>query len=359
MNKNIRIALVLTLGLASLFFGMHLAHAADPNATYTLLSPLPGVGTNGKVDVASGFGSYLNSIIRLVIGLIGVLAVVMLVVGGIQYMVSSGGGEKGGAKERMQNALFGLVLALSAYTILNTINPNLVTLTIHVPGATLSYDSTLDEPSTKTGTTTITVGGKTTTVAGSLCSQNNYSVPVRIETPDGKQQEIGMPILDKFGWPSDSGVVRQVTVPEGLINGLSGVIKIIGTNERQQLQNLDVSVSGADCSVVQAGQKSGCTSVYGMRTDVISKLGDLKKKCNCDVVVTGGTECWMHVSHGPGLDPVDLRLTDGLITYVRTAGNAGKPLVVGETYTAGTTQFYYEPTGPNSATSNHFHVRHW
>ena len=124
-------------------YGVSHVYAAcvSTNQNYCLLAPLPGLGTS--VDTTKGVGDYLNTIIRVIIGFMAVLAVVMMVVGGIQYMVSNIAGEKASAKSRMTNAIFGLVLALSSYMILNTINPNLVNLKIGITSTSIqNFDNT-------------------------------------------------------------------------------------------------------------------------------------------------------------------------------------------------------------------------
>lgn len=104
------------------------------NKSYCLLAPLPGVGdSTGKLDVSTGIGNYFNMIIKLVMGIIGVLAVLMVVVGGIEYMSTVNLGEKEGARARITSAILGLLLALGAYLILKTINPDLVNINIGVP----------------------------------------------------------------------------------------------------------------------------------------------------------------------------------------------------------------------------------
>ncbi len=117
--------------------------AGDGNSGYCLLAPLPGIGdpNTGYIDVTKGMGNYINMIIRLVLGLIGVLAVFMIIVGGIEYMSTVSLGEKEGARTRITNALFGLLLALASYILLNTINPNLVSLKVAIPNATIEYAS--------------------------------------------------------------------------------------------------------------------------------------------------------------------------------------------------------------------------
>jgi len=63
------------------------------------------------------------------IGIGGILTFVMIVWGGIEYMLSVGDpGKQGAARGRIQSAVLGLVLLLSAYLILNTINPQLTQL---------------------------------------------------------------------------------------------------------------------------------------------------------------------------------------------------------------------------------------
>jgi hypothetical protein len=143
-------ALVLVFSFS---FTASVAHAAcettsdNGTQTYCLLAPIPGLtsSTDGSLDVTNGFGDYATGMIRIFIGLLGVLAVVMIVFGGIQYMLASSGGEKGAGKERITNAIFGLILALSSYMILNTINPNLVNIKVAIPNGSLdshNFDKT-------------------------------------------------------------------------------------------------------------------------------------------------------------------------------------------------------------------------
>ena len=55
-----------------------------------------------------------------------VLAMVMIVIGGIEYMTSELVSSKKAGIERITNAILGLLIALTAFLILNTINPNLL-----------------------------------------------------------------------------------------------------------------------------------------------------------------------------------------------------------------------------------------
>ena len=51
---------------------------------------------------------------------------VMIVIGGIEYMTSELVSSKKAGIERITNAILGLLIALTAFLILNTINPNLL-----------------------------------------------------------------------------------------------------------------------------------------------------------------------------------------------------------------------------------------
>jgi cell wall-associated NlpC family hydrolase len=91
---------------------------------YCLLAPLPGLSTIDTTDTR--VADYLKIIFRIGIALAGVLAVLMLVIGGIEYMSSDVITSKESAKGRMTNAILGLILVLGAYAILNTLNPKLL-----------------------------------------------------------------------------------------------------------------------------------------------------------------------------------------------------------------------------------------
>ncbi|MCL4391919.1 pilin [Patescibacteria group bacterium] len=59
-----------------------------------------------------------------------------------------------------------------------------------------------------------------------------------------------------------------------------------------------------------------CTSLADMPSNAIDFLVGLKKACNCDITVTGGTEVG-HVSHGLNKPVFDLRTSSALVTYIQ------------------------------------------
>lgn len=67
------------------------------------------------------------SLFNFLLGFVGIGAMVMIVIEGIKYMTSAGDQSKiGEAKKRIWNAVWGLILALISYLLLQTINPDLL-----------------------------------------------------------------------------------------------------------------------------------------------------------------------------------------------------------------------------------------
>ncbi len=91
------------------------------NEVYELLAPI------GNFKFApDNIGEYFNTIFLIAIGLCGALAVIMIVLGGIQYMGDESIFGKTEAKSKIMAAILGLLIALGSYALLNTINPDLL-----------------------------------------------------------------------------------------------------------------------------------------------------------------------------------------------------------------------------------------
>ena len=71
-------------------------------------------------DAGGRLSGFIQNIINILLFLIGAIAVIMIIVGGIRYVVS--GGDQGaitGAKNTILYAVIGLVIAILAYAIVN------------------------------------------------------------------------------------------------------------------------------------------------------------------------------------------------------------------------------------------------
>jgi len=72
-------------------------------------------------------GLYIKALYEYLLYVAGVLAVIVIMVGGFQWITAGGNQSKiGEAKERVMGAVIGLFLALGSYLLLYTINPDLV-----------------------------------------------------------------------------------------------------------------------------------------------------------------------------------------------------------------------------------------
>ncbi|MEK7148220.1 MAG: pilin [Patescibacteria group bacterium] len=110
-----------------------IAQEKPPQPTpYKLLAPIPQLlkpGSTNSTDTAS----YIPGLIRLVIGLAGALAVIRIIYGGFRYISSDAFGTKSNAKGIIEGAFWGLIMALSAWLVLYTVNPNLVKINLNIP----------------------------------------------------------------------------------------------------------------------------------------------------------------------------------------------------------------------------------
>jgi hypothetical protein len=127
---------------------------------YELLAPIPGIEsqyTDGDGQVRStGFeetadgrqtvdtksiqlGDYINQIFRIALGILMVIAVIMIIIAGVQYMAVESIFGKTAAKERIVNALTGLLIGLGIFLVLSTINPKLLEVNFSPKEVTIGY----------------------------------------------------------------------------------------------------------------------------------------------------------------------------------------------------------------------------
>lgn len=269
--KKIFYFLILTLCVLTLFPASYTnaQNETQSKDVYHYLAPLPCDGGEGCVGGElqtfdptgeNKIGLYLNVMIRIFIGICAVLAVIMIVVGGLEYMTSELVSSKEQGKHRITGAIFGLVLALGAWTILNQINPNLLNT---------------DLKSLKTAEVEVTL---------------DDSVP---QTPDssGKYKN---GIAKGTNWESIAGV--KTTLPTG------------------------VTVNTKECALV--GDQN-CTSTRALRLDYINTILAKCKNCK-SLTITGGTEFWLHggksgnTSHGKNSPTIDLRTETNLTNYIKS-----------------------------------------
>lgn len=135
MFKINKIFLLIPLTLvffALLYVSKPLVHSQNPISPpdYILLSPLPGTEKTCSITTpgqcTTDLATYVKGLFALTIGVAAVLAVIMIVIGGVQYMSTDAISGKSEGKEKITQALYGLLLAISCWLILYVINPNLL-----------------------------------------------------------------------------------------------------------------------------------------------------------------------------------------------------------------------------------------
>lgn len=236
--KNILKKTIATLILVFILTGVttpiYYTFAYEPT-DYVLLSPLPGVGEKEKFDPSTpgALGAYLNDLIPLFIGICAVLAVIMIVMGGIQYMTSELIPSKEAAKGKIINAMLGLLLALGAWVILYTINPNILDISL----------STLKKVEV-TVTELDAIKGKVTTVNGT-----------QVNACDESQ-------LVTMGFLGHSVRVNKAVVP-ALLN-VDNLWKAMGENYFYPV----TSVGGYNCREVKNKPGYWSMHAFGLAIDI-------------------------------------------------------------------------------------------
>jgi 3D (Asp-Asp-Asp) domain-containing protein len=94
--------------------------------------------SEGDSSALCDFSSVLNFVIKLMIGAAVVFLIISLMIDGFKYMLTDIAGVKSEAKKTIMDKGMGLLIALSSYVILRTINPTLVDNTISIEGVTIT-----------------------------------------------------------------------------------------------------------------------------------------------------------------------------------------------------------------------------
>ena len=103
-----------------------------PYITPKLSVEIPGVSFSqiaqkGGVLEVPFLADYVTGVYKFLLTFAVLVAIIMLMIGGFQYVLFAGGGNIGAAKERIKNAIVGLILLFAVYILLYTVNPRLVT----------------------------------------------------------------------------------------------------------------------------------------------------------------------------------------------------------------------------------------
>lgn len=94
---------------------------------YEFETGIPGIAKKGETLKTMTLAEFVKLLIRYVFRISGILAFVMIVYGGILYLISGGDAKKQkSAQEKIAGAVIGLILLFAFWLILNTINPDIL-----------------------------------------------------------------------------------------------------------------------------------------------------------------------------------------------------------------------------------------
>ncbi len=104
---------------------------ASAGASFTPQVPVPGYTFDSSAKSTKNIAEYVKAIYKYAIGIVGIIAAVVLMFGGILWITAGGNsGRIGEAKSWIGASLAGLLIALTSYLILATVNPALVNFKI-------------------------------------------------------------------------------------------------------------------------------------------------------------------------------------------------------------------------------------
>ncbi len=352
------------------------AYAVD--TVYQPLEQVKGLTSeSGNSGTGIQIDKYLPNIVKFGIGIAAALAVIYLIIGGFQYISSDAIFAKEEGKKRIFDALGGLLLAISSVVILNTVSPRLINIKldikpVHPQG--LSPEGTYKQP-VKTPSGNCTCADRNTFFVYGTISQ--YIVD------DGTACEQACS-CDDAGFYSYSNMAnlgyRTVSLSCPLGGASLNKAWPDDDGERDQLTELSNKITFNNLNCEKIGQ-SGCTSLSGAPDSMLNAIGQLARNCNCEVRISGGTEYWLHgnksselnatdTRHRPGGYVVDLSITSGLGTFLKTKGKDASKTHPSPYCTPGTERYWYEDPKSglkglyvnentavvSAATGSHWHV---
>lgn len=156
--------------------------AAESTIKFNNIIAIPGSDTfKGALSTevtGTTLGQYIVDIYKYAIGIVGILAAIVLMYGGVVWITAFGSGDRiSEAQSWIKASLTGLVLALSSFMILNMVNPDLTSfkpINLDTPGCCEEADGTKNAGTKNTCKGTFTEGECTTnTTTTTSCSANS------------------------------------------------------------------------------------------------------------------------------------------------------------------------------------------
>lgn len=299
MYKLVRLILVSMIGVFVPL--VTFAVEGDPtpvNVSYRLMAPLGGV-LDGSVNLTD----YLRGVVQFAIGIAGVLAVIMVVVCGIKLMGTPSSSGRSEAKECIWNAIFGVLLAIAAWVILYTVNPLLLSNELRL-GDVSAVPTAVGAPTNVVAPRPTVPGyyfrfrdeANNVVNSGPFPSMDQCKIVANAQnsTYAGSVVEECFPIIASPISSDEQGARTRLCGPETYEKNKCIMATPIGVN-KPPCPNRGIT---------------NCTDLKGIPLETIDFIRSLSSTCNCDVLITGGTEAG-HATHEVNKPIFDLRLSPG------------------------------------------------
>ncbi|XOU94435.1 MAG: pilin [Candidatus Kerfeldbacteria bacterium] len=216
---------------------------------------LPGVTTevDGKYQVKN-LQCFIVGIYVYFSGVAGILATVMIMYGGVKYVISMGNPSRmGDAKDTIFSAVVGLVLVLGAYVLLNLINPNITTL--KVPGLDLANIAPVPEECT---------ADAVPDVAGKTSCGDHGTLTLTQDIPSTPEiEKVTFKCVYKGG--CEIGMECRPEEPGGRYDCLEEQLIWHGTNmctNNKSMLNCGSPDTNRDCTSIRSGDGEACIAIF-------------------------------------------------------------------------------------------------
>ncbi len=127
INKKSLVLIIFSLFFCILFSAKFVGAVEDSDFV-PITKDAGNIWEGGGQDI--NLPGLIKSIYTYSIVISAILAVIMITIGGIQYMGSGSYTQTGAGRERMQNAVIGVLIVIGAVLMLETINPQIVELSL-------------------------------------------------------------------------------------------------------------------------------------------------------------------------------------------------------------------------------------
>ena len=193
------------------------------------------IGDQKFIDIP-WIADYIAGAYQYGVGIGAVIAVVMMMIGGFQYVMAGGDTSRVmKAKERISDAVLGLSILLGSFLILNTLSPDLVSLpairVLTIRKVSFSPEEQYD-PGDSVGQVIAGAACKSVEECEKLCFK---TPPTKADSSKGIKGNKGVR-ADQSTWPAGN----QKTIPEGQTIALKsgpGMVAFGGVRGTQAMQN--------------------------------------------------------------------------------------------------------------------------